>query len=121
MSGYELALRGRAKDAERAIKGACLACFRTLRPGGAPPILRSDNGLIFQSRRFRQACRDYRLQQESITPYTPEQSGLIERIFRSLKEECVWQQKFTSFEEANRAINRWMRWYNEGRPHQALR
>jgi len=60
----------------------------TLRPEGAP-VLRSDNGLIFQSRRFRQACRDYRLQQEFITPYTPEQNGIIERFFRSLKEECV--------------------------------
>ncbi|MBP6263358.1 MAG: DDE-type integrase/transposase/recombinase [Nitrospira sp.] len=34
-------------------------------------------------------CCDYRLQQEFITPYTPEQNGMIERFFRSLKEECV--------------------------------
>ncbi|NKB80774.1 MAG: transposase [Nitrospirales bacterium] len=52
--------------------------------------------------------------------YTPEQNGLIERFFRSLKEECVWQQQFESFEEGQKAINRWIRWYNEGRPHQAL-
>ncbi|MDR4484448.1 MAG: integrase core domain-containing protein [Nitrospirales bacterium] len=58
------------------------------------PVLRSDNGLIFQSRRFRQACRDYRLHQEFITPYTPEQNGRIERFFRSFKEECVWQHHF---------------------------
>jgi transposase InsO family protein len=51
-------------------------------------VLRSDNGLIFQSRRFRAACKDYRLRQEFITPYTPEQNGMIERFFRSLKEEC---------------------------------
>ena len=76
--GYEFALRGRAKEAERAIEAACLARFGTLRPGGTTPVLRSDNGLIFQSRRFRQACR---LQQEFITPYTPEQNGLIERFF----------------------------------------
>ena len=49
------------------------------------PVLRSDNGLIYQSRRFRHACRDYRLQQEFITPYTPEQDGIIERFFRSPK------------------------------------
>jgi len=34
------------------------------------PVVRSDNGLIFQSRRFRAACRDYGLRQEFITPYT---------------------------------------------------
>ncbi len=119
--GYEFALRGRAKEAERAIEAACLTRFGTLRPVGPTPVLRSDNGLIFQSRRFRQACRDYRLAQEFITPYTPQQNGLIERFFRSLKEECVWQQQFDSFEEARQRINTWMRWYNEERPHQALR
>ena len=119
--GYEFALRGRAKEAERAIEAACLTRFGTLRPGGRTPMLRSDNGLIFQSRRFRQACHDYRLQQEFITPYTPEQNGLIERFFRSLKEECVWQHHFEGFEEAQQTITRWMRWYNEERPHQALR
>jgi len=118
--GYEFALRGRAKKAERALEAACLARFGTLRPVGSTPILRSDNGLIFQSRRFRQACRDYRLNQEFITPYTPEQNGLIERFFRSLKEECVWQHRFASFDEARRTISQWMQWYNEARPHQAL-
>lgn len=117
--GYEFALRGRAKEAERAVEEACLARFGTLRPAAAP-VLRSDNGLIFQSRRFRTACRDYRLQQEFITPYTPEQNGLIERFFRSFKEECVWQHQFQSFTQARTVIHQWIRWYNEGRPHQAL-
>jgi putative transposase len=118
--GYEFALRGRAKEAERALEAACLARFGTLRPRGAP-TLRSDNGLIFQSRRFRQACRDYRLSQEFITPYTPEQNGIIERFFRSLKEECVWQHQFQTFEDARQRIRTWLAWYNEGRPHQALK
>jgi putative transposase len=88
--GHEFSLRGRAKEAERALEDACLLRFGTLRPKGSTPVLRSDNGLIFQSRRFRAACRDYRLKQEFITPYTPEQNGMIERFFRSLKEECTW-------------------------------
>ena len=82
--GYEFALRSRAKEAERAVEAACLQRFGTLRPAG-PPVLRSDNGLIFQSRRFRQACRDYRLQQEFITPYTPEQNGHPLRAPRGLQ------------------------------------
>ena len=117
--GYEFALRGRAQEAERAVEAACLQRFGTLRPA-AVPVLRSDNGLIFQSRRFRQACRDYRLAQEFITPYPPEQNGMIERFFRSLKEECVWQHQFQTFEEARRIIRDWVHWYNQGRPHQAL-
>ena len=82
--------------------------------------MREDNGLIFQSRRLRAACRDYQLRKEVITPYTHEQNGLIERFFRSLKEECVWQHNFASFGEARTAITRWIEWYNVERPHQAL-
>ena len=38
-------------------------------------MLRNDNSLSFQSRQFRQACRDYRVRQEFITPYTPGRMG----------------------------------------------
>ncbi|MDR4459443.1 MAG: integrase core domain-containing protein [Nitrospirales bacterium] len=44
----------------------------------------------------------------------------MERFFRSLKEECVWQHHLGSFEEAQQRIIGWIRWYNEERPHQAL-
>ena len=118
--GWEFALRGRAKEAERALEDACIARFGTLRVAGEGPVVRSDNGLVFQSRRFRAACRFYRLEQEYITPYTPEQNGLIERFFRSFKEECVWQHRFETFEEARQVIRKWIEWYNQGRPHQAL-
>jgi len=118
--GWEFAMRGRANEAERALEMACLARFGTLRPRGDVPTIRSDNGLIFQSQRFRNACRFYQLPQEFITPYTPEQNGVIERWFRSLKEECVWQHQFHSFAEARVAIQHWIAWYNDERPHQAL-
>jgi putative transposase len=104
----------------RALEEACLKRFGTVRPEGATPVVRSDNGLVFQSRRFRAACRDYRLRQEFITPYTPEQNGMIQRFFRSLKEECVWQHNFRNFAEARTAIALWIEWYNRERPHQAL-
>lgn len=45
--GYEFSLRSRAKEAERALEGACLYRFGTLRPQGQVPVVRSDNGLIF--------------------------------------------------------------------------
>jgi putative transposase len=118
--GYEFSLRGRAREAERALEDACLQRFGTLGPKGVTPTVRSDNGLVFTARRFRAACRDYRLGQEFITPYTPQQNGLIERFFRSLKEECVWQHNFASFADARATIGQWIRFSNERRPHQAL-
>ena len=106
--GYEFALRGPAREAERALEDACLARFGTLRPFGPTPTLRSDNGLIFQSRRFRAACRAYRLRQEFITPYTPEQNAIIDRFFRSLKEECTWQHNFPGYQQARQTIRQWI-------------
>jgi len=118
--GWEFALRGRSREAERALEAACIKRFGTLKVGKEGPVIRSDNGLVFLSRRFRSACRFYGLKQEFVTPYTPEQNGMIERFFRSLKEECVWQRVFRNFEEARRAVKAWIEWYNEGRPHQSL-
>jgi len=119
--GWEFALRGRAREAERAIEEACIKRFGTLRPTAeVMPVVRSDNGLIFNSRSFRSTCKDYRLTQEFITPYTPEQNGMIERWFRSLKEECVWQFNFESFEQARREITAWIEFYNTARPHSSL-
>ena len=103
-----------------ALAEACLARFGTLRPEALTPLIRRDNRLLFQSRRFRAACRAYRLRQEFITPYTPAQNGLVERCFRSLKEECVWRHNFGTFTEARAAITKWNECYNAGRPRQAL-
>jgi len=44
---------------------------------------------------------------------------MIERFFRSLKEECVWPRRFRTYAEAKRAVCRWIVWHNSGRPHQA--
>ena len=45
---------------------------------------------------------------------------MIERFFRSLKEECAWLHRFENFEEAQAAVKAWIVFYNEERPHQSL-
>ena len=57
---------------------------------------------------------------EDLTLYTPEPNLIVERFFRSLKEECVWQHNFGTFTEARAAIPQWIQWYNAERPYQAL-
>jgi len=44
----------------------------------------------------------------------------LERFFRSLKEECVCQHTFQTFEEARQIIRDWVQWCNQERPHQAF-
>ena len=82
--------------------------------------LRSDNGLVFGSKVFSATARKHGITQEYITPYTPEQNGMIERWFRSLKEEFIWLQKIKDKDEGFKLIADWIDHYHEGRPHSAL-
>ena len=42
---------------------------------------------------------------------------MIERLWRSLKYECVYLQAFETGSEARIGIGRWIAYYNESRPH----
>ena len=119
--GVHVSRRGRAIEAEKALEMACLAEFGLVYPRGEErPVLRSDIGKVFTSKRFMGRCKQYGLSQEFITPYTPQQNGMIERFFRSLKEECVWLHNFEGLKDARDAIEQCVAFYNEERPHQAL-
>lgn len=118
--GWELADTARARTAERALDNALLNRFGYCY--GAPPemTIRHDNGLVFGSRQYVRTVRAYGLTQEYIAPYTPEQNGLCERFIRTFKEECCWQHRFGSIEDARRVIAAWVHKYNTRRPHSAL-
>jgi putative transposase len=83
-------------------------------------LLRSDNGLVFTSRTYTRIVRSYGLRQEFITPHCPQQNGMIERVIRTLKEQCVHRHRFETQQHASRVIGEWIRFYNTRRPHQAL-
>ncbi|WP_268247287.1 integrase core domain-containing protein [Gemmobacter lanyuensis] len=61
-----------------------------------------------------------RPEQEFITPHCPQQNGMVERVIRTLKEQCIHRQRFDSIQHATRAIGDWISFYNNRRPHQAL-
>jgi putative transposase len=77
-----------------------LARFGTLRNAPANMLLRHDNGLVFGSRQYRAVVSDYGLQQEYITPYSPQQNGLCERFIKTFKDEFCWCNRFQSIEQA---------------------
>lgn len=113
---------GRAKEAEQALEAACIHRFGLAYPtqDEQRPVLRSDNGKVFTSRAFTACSKQYGVRQEFITPYTPQQNGMVERFFRSLKEECIWLHNFEDFEHARETIEEWVAFYNTQRPHQSL-
>ena len=50
----------------------------------------------------------------------PTGNAVVERVIRTMKEECVWLQDWESAAELRAALTAWQRRYNETRPHQAL-
>jgi putative transposase len=44
--------------------------------------------------------------------HEPETNGVIERFFRTLKEECLWVHDFEDVEQARRTVGQWMETYN---------
>ena len=83
-------------------------------------VIRSDNGLIFGAKEFSSVVNSVKAHQEYITPYTPEQNGMIERFFRTLKEECIWLYNFKDQDHAFKEISEWIYDYNHDRPHSAI-
>ena len=45
---------------------------------------------------------------------------MVERLIRTIKEQCVHRHRFESLQHANRVLNDWIKFYNEVRLHQAL-
>jgi putative transposase len=116
--GWRLSRSGVANVAAAALEEALRS--RRINLAGPVPVLRSDNGLVFGAKVFVKVARRYGVEQEYITPYTPQQNGMIERFFLTLKQECVWLHRFESRDHAFRVVAEWLDRYDAERPHSAL-
>ncbi|EZQ20380.1 integrase [Halopseudomonas bauzanensis] len=45
---------------------------------------------------------------------------MVERLIRTVKEQCLWLHNFQTLDEARQTLRAWFKYYNEQRPHQAL-
>lgn len=118
--GWRLSRSGKATTAASALEHALINRFGTLEKVTREFLLRSDNGLVFTSRRYTSLVRSYGLKQEFITPHCPQQNAMVERVIRTLKEQCIHRQRFDSIHHATRAIGDWISFYNHRRSLQAL-
>lgn len=118
--GWRLSHGGNAKAAEAALEEALINRYGALGKARDSLVLRSDNGLVFTSRAFTRTVVNYGLRQEFIRPHTPQQNGMVERLIRTVKEQCLWLHNFNTIDEARAALGSYFRYYNEQRPHQAL-
>ena len=46
---------------------------------------------------------------------------MVERVIRTLEEQCAHGHRFETLPRASRVIGDWIAFYNQRRPHQALK
>lgn len=87
---------------------------------GRPGIFNTDQGGQFTSPRFTDVLTETGVKVSMDGKGRWMDNIFIERLWRSLKYECVYLHAFETGSEARAGIGKWMTYYNAERPHSAL-
>jgi putative transposase len=87
---------------------------------GKPEIFNSDQGSQFTSPRFTRILKEANIKISMDGKGRWMDNVFIERLWRSLKYECVYLYTFENGTEARNGIGAWMKFYGAQRPHSAL-
>jgi putative transposase len=87
---------------------------------GQGVFLMSDNGCQPTAVAFMEACTTLGIQQTFTSYNNPKGNADTERMMRTLKEECLWLQEWTSPYDMMRAFESWIAYYNNHYLHSAL-
>jgi putative transposase len=87
---------------------------------GTPEIFNTDQGSQFTSLDFTQTLNDATVRISMDGKGRWKDNIMIERLWRTLKYECVYLNAFEGGSEAREGIGRWVELYNRKRPHSSL-
>jgi len=87
---------------------------------GMPEYLRSDNGSEFSNNKIRRWLDNIGVITAFIEPGSPWENGYIESFNARMRDEFLNGEVFGNMYEIEVLIERWVRYYNEIRPHSAL-
>ena len=79
---------------------------------GGEIAVRHDWGPQYRAEDFRKELEYWGLANSPALVHEPETNGVIERFFRTLKEECLWIERFRDADHAREVVGRWMETYN---------
>ena len=82
--------------------------------------IRSDNGTQFVSRMVELFLSSQSIEHERIHPATPKEDAHIESFNSILEKEVIRRFEFSSFEDADSTLDRFIAFYNNGRLHSAI-
>ena len=94
---------------------------RLFRERGAPKLVRSDNGSEFTGKWIEKALSACGVESAWIAPGSPWQNGKNERFNGILRHELLSREVFENVVEAQVMCSRWLKQYNEVRPHGSLK
>lgn len=97
----------------RAVKDAVTA-------HGIPAILNSDQGCQFTSAEYKALLKGLQIRQSMDGKSRWADNIMIERWFRSLKNEQIYPNEYHSPRELRKLVNEYVDAYNRERPHEAL-
>jgi putative transposase len=85
-----------------------------------PEIFNTDQGSQFTGSAWTDVLKEHeiRISMDGKGQWTD--NVFIERLWRSLKYECVYLNAFRNFKDAQRQIGIWINYYNDQRPHSKL-
>jgi putative transposase len=87
---------------------------------GRPEIFNPDQGSQFTSPRFTGLLQRAKVRISMDGRGRWLDNVFIERLWRSLKYECVYLHVFETGSELRAGLSKWIGYYNAGRPHSAL-
>ena len=87
---------------------------------GKPEIFNTDQGSQFTSYEFTQVLKDNGIAISMDGKGRWMDNVFIERLWRSLKYECVYLYDFQTGSQAREGIGRWIDFYDHERPHSSL-
>lgn len=99
----------------------CVAALEeALAKHGNPQIFNTDQGSQFTSFAFTQALRDAEVRISMDGRGRWMDNVMIERLWRSLKYECVYLNAFETGSDLRNGLAKWFNQYNRQRPHSSL-
>lgn len=87
---------------------------------GKPEIFNTDQGCQFTGSDWIETLKAHGIRVSMDGKGRWMDNVFIERLWRSLKYECVYLNAFGNVREANHKISRWIGYYNLERPHSSL-
>ena len=93
---------------------------RVIAERGYPEKIRLDNGPEFISIALADWAEAHDVLLDFIEPGKPTQNSFIERFNRTYRTEVLYLYLFSTLSEVREITEKWIRKYNEDRPHQSL-